>query len=83
VEVVAVKNSMKDAPLDVIRNPESSPELVSDAFTSLYRASEEVFILAVDLLYQYHPDVAKGFFAILPERFIPKDFSPDGYSLES
>jgi hypothetical protein len=75
---------IKKALLGIITNPESDPKKVYSAFVYLYRCAEERvgsgFGEVVEALYKHHPMIAKGYLAILPERFIPKGRSSvDGY----
>jgi hypothetical protein len=73
----------KVALLSVIQNPKSTPDAVHDAFSRLYTAADadRDFLNAVETLCVNHPEVAKGFLVMMPERFIPKGdaFAVDGY----
>ena len=73
---------IKDALLTIIKDRNSPPHQVRNAFAYLYKDADRNFIEVVVLLLQNHRDIAEEFFSIMPERFIPKDlaFACDGYS---
>ena len=77
-----VISRVKDALLTVIKDQNSSPHQVRNAFAYLYKDADRSFITVVNLLCENHPAIAEEFLDILPERFIPKDFAcaVDGYT---